>query len=56
MINLVILAQARVGHCECGILSDIARGAVKDHALGYVNMSNRLYKPHAAYGGGKPSN
>jgi hypothetical protein len=30
-----------VGRCECGISSDIARGAVKDHALGYVSWSNR---------------
>jgi len=30
-----------VGHYEWGISSDIAHGAVKDHALGYVSPSNR---------------
>jgi hypothetical protein len=30
-----------VGHCECGISSDVACGAVKDRALGYVSLSNR---------------
>ena len=44
-----------VGHYECGISSDIARGAAKDHALGYVSPSNHLYRPHVAYGGDKPS-
>ena len=45
-----------VGHCECGISSNIARGAVKDRALGYVSLSNRPYRPHARDGPGKPSN
>ena len=30
-----------VGHCECGISSDVARGAVKDHVLGYLSPSDR---------------
>ena len=45
-----------VGHCECGISSDIAHGAVKDRALGYVSPSNRPYRPHAGNGAGMPSN
>ena len=45
-----------VGHSECGTSSDVARGEVKDHALGYMSPSNRPYRPHVAYGGGKTSN
>jgi len=33
----------------------IARGVVKDRALGYVSPSISSYRPHVAYGGGKPS-
>jgi hypothetical protein len=45
-----------VGHYESRISSVIARGAVKDCALGDVSPSNHLYRPHVAYGGDKPSN
>jgi hypothetical protein len=45
-----------VGHCEWGISSDIARGVDKDRAMGYMSPRNRLYRPHVAYGSGKPSN
>ena len=45
-----------VGHYECGISSDIACGAVKDHELGYVIPSNHPYRPHAGDGARKPSN
>ena len=45
-----------VGHYECGISSDIARGAAKDHALGYVSPSNHPYKSHVVDGVDKPSN
>ena len=40
-----------VGRCECEISSDVARGGVKDHLLGYVSPSNHPYRPHVAYGG-----
>ena len=45
-----------VGRCECGISSDIARGAVKDHLLGYMSPSNPPYRPHVVDGVNKPSN
>ena len=55
MINLVILVHAR-GRSLSGISSDVAHGAVKDHLLGCVGLSNHPYRPHIANGGGKPSN
>jgi hypothetical protein len=42
-----------VDHYECGISSDVACGAVKDRALGYMSPSNRPYRPHAGNGVGK---
>jgi len=58
MINLVTLAHARVGHCECGTSGYVARGAIKDHALGYANPSNHPYRPLAgnSNGASRPSN
>ena len=45
-----------VGHGECGVSSDIACGEVKDHALGYMSLSNRPYRPPIGDGPSKPSN
>ena len=55
-ITLVTLLMRGVGRCECGISSDVAQGAVKDHLLGYVSPSNHPYKPHVTDGVDKPSN
>jgi hypothetical protein len=49
-------ARPRVGHCECGISNDVARGAVKDRLLGYVSLSNHPYRLHVADGVDKSSN
>ena len=53
--QLVTSLMRGVGHCECGILSDIAHGVVKDHLLGYISLSNHLYRPHVVDGVDKPS-
>jgi hypothetical protein len=45
-----------VGRYACGISSDIARGAAKDHLLGYMSPSNHPYRPHVVNGVNKPSN
>ena len=45
-----------VGHCECGISSDVAHGAIKDRLLGYVSPSNHPYRPYVVDGVDKPSN
>ena len=54
--TLITLLMQGVGHCECGISNDIARGAVKDYLLGYVSPSNHLYRPHVVDEVDKPSN
>jgi hypothetical protein len=53
---MVTLLMRGVGHCECGISNDIARGAAKDYLLGYVSPSNHPYRPHVMDGVDKPSN
>ena len=55
-ITLVTSLMRGVGRCECGISSDIARGAVKDRLLGYVSPSNHLHRPHIVDEVDKPSN
>jgi hypothetical protein len=40
----------RVGCCECGISCDVARGAVRDHLLGYMSPSNHPYRPMSQMG------
>jgi hypothetical protein len=53
---MVTLLMRGVGHCECGISNDIARGAAKDYLLGYVSPSNHPYRPYVMDGVDKPSN
>jgi hypothetical protein len=38
--TLVTPLMRGVGHYECGISNDVARGAIKDRLLGYVSPSN----------------
>ena len=54
--TLITSLKRGVGRCECGISSDIARGAVKDYLLGYVSLSNHPYRPHVMDGVDKTSN
>ena len=54
--HLITSLMRGVGHCVCGISSDVARGAVKDRLLGYVSPSNHSYIPHVVDGVDKPSN